>query len=104
MAIINNAVEAMESLMDKDQVRRAHAQAEGEILAARLSALREGQGIRQSEVGPFSQSSESRLERRKDMKISTLIEYLDGIGMGLEIRAFPKDLGNAAQPVTLLKV
>jgi hypothetical protein len=104
MAIVNNAVEAMESLMEKDQVRRAHAQAEGEILAIRLSALGEGQGMRQAEVGTFSQSSASRLERRKDMRISTLIEYLDGIGMGLEIRALPKDMGNAAQPVTLLKV
>ncbi|MFZ4618155.1 MAG: hypothetical protein ACOYM2_18405 [Rectinemataceae bacterium] len=38
----------------------------------------------------FTQTSASRLEKRTDWKLSTLIEYLDDIGMGLELRAYPK--------------
>jgi len=30
------------------------------------------------------------IERRKNIRISTLIEYLNSFGMGLEIKTFPK--------------
>lgn len=59
-------------------------------LAIRLSQLREEQNIKQSEMENFSQTAISKIEKRKDMKISTLIEYLDSLGMGLEIVAYPK--------------
>ena len=104
MAIVENAVKAMESRMKADQIHRAHAEAEREILSLRLAGLRERRGIKQTEIPAFSQTAISKLERRKDIKLSTLIEYLEGIGMGLEIRVYPKDNGDSQAPETLLKV
>ena len=104
MAIVKNAVKAMEASMTADQVHRAHAEAEREILSMRLAELRERRGIKQTDISTFSQTAISKLEKRKDMKLSTLIEYLEGIGMGLEIRVYPKDGKGAHKAETLLKV
>jgi hypothetical protein len=99
-----NAVKAMEAQMTEEQVHRAHAVAGREILAIKLAELRERRGVKQTDITAFSQTAVSKLERRKDMKLSTLIEYLDGIGMGLEIRVYPKGEKEAAKAETLLKV
>jgi len=104
MAIVKNAVKAMEASMTADQVHRARAEAEREILSMRLAELRERRGIKQTDISAFSQTAISKLERRKDMKLSTLIEYLEGIGMGLEIRVYPKDAKGSTKAETLLKV
>jgi hypothetical protein len=90
MAIVRNAVKAMESKMSEERIRRARLAADREILALQLAKLRERKRIRQSDLRAFTQTAVSKLERRKDMKLSTLIEYLDGIGMGLEISVYPK--------------
>ena len=52
----------------------------------------------------FTQSSISKIEKRKDMKISTLIDYLDSLGMGLEIITYPKVSVSNKQEKVLLKV
>jgi transcriptional regulator with XRE-family HTH domain len=101
---MKNAVKAMEGMMTEEQIRRAHATAEREILAIRLAKLRERRGIKQTEVPAFSQTAVSKLEKRKDMKISTLVEYLEGIGMGLELRVYPKGSNGTTQGEILLKV
>lgn len=87
---MKDAIKMMESQMSPEAVRKAHLKAEQEILAIRLSQLREEQNVKQSEMENFSQTAISKIEKRKDMKISTLIEYLDSLGMGLEIVAYPK--------------
>lgn len=104
MAIVKNAIMAMENTMTEDQVHRARAIAEREILSIRLADLRTRQGVKQSDIGTFSQTAVSKLERRKDMKISTLIDYLEGIGMGLEIRVYQKDAKGTNKSETLLRV
>jgi len=104
MSIVNNAVKAMEDLMTNEQVHHARADAEREVLAMRLAELRERRGIKQADFNAFSQTAVSKLERRKDMKVSTLIEYLDGIGMGLEIKAYTKDGKGSPLTETLLRV
>ena len=104
MAIVKNAVKAMEAVMSPERVHRARAEAEREILSMRLAELRERRGIKQTDLAAFSQTAISKLERRKDMKLSTLIEYLEGIGMGLEIRVYPKDGKDSHKTETLLKV
>jgi hypothetical protein len=104
MAIVKNAVTAMEASMTKAQIHRAHAEAEKEILSMKLAELRERQGIKQSDINAFSQTAISKLERRKDMKLSTLIEYLDGIGMGLEIKVYPKNSKSSQKSEILLRV
>ena len=60
-------------------------------------------GFKQEEIKSFSQSSVSKLESRKDMKISNLIEYLDNLGLGIEIKAYPKDKNKKNEDIVLLK-
>lgn len=99
---MKDAIKMMESQMSEEAIRKAHLKAEQEILSIRLAQLREEQNIRQSEMSNFSQTSVSKIEKRKDIKISTLIDYLDNLGMGLEILAYSKN-NNATEKV-LLKI
>ena len=79
-------------------------EAANEIFNIRLADLRRKNNIRQTDVSSFSQSALSKLEKRKDMKISTLIEYMKSIGMGLEIKAFPKGKHSKKDEAILVKV
>jgi hypothetical protein len=99
-----NAIEAMELLMSSESVQRARMKAEQEILAIKLGQLRERRGLKQNEVEKFSQTSVSRLEKRRDIKISTLAEYLNSLGMGLEIKTYPKDKSVKLEEEVLLKI
>jgi len=85
-----DGIKMMESKMKPESVERSRIMAEQEILTIKLGQLRERLGVKQDEFENFSQTSISRLEKRKDIRISTLIEYLDNLGMGLEIKTFPK--------------
>jgi hypothetical protein len=104
MGVAKNAVKAMGKTMSAEQIRRAHQAAEREILSIRLAELRERQGVKQADMKAFTQTAISKLEKRRDMKVSTLIEYLDGIGMGLEIRVYRKNSRNKKKVQTLLRV
>jgi hypothetical protein len=104
MAMVKNAVKAMEAMMSDEQVRRARLAAEREILSMRLAELRERQGVKQSDMKAFSQTAVSKLEKRRDMKLSTLIEYVHGIGMGLEIRVYRKGAKRSGKAQTLLRM
>ena len=73
---------------------------EQDSLNIKLKALRGKYGIKQEEVKNFSQTAVSKLERRKDLKISTLIDYLESLGFGLEITAMQKE-NNAVREVLL---
>jgi hypothetical protein len=75
---------------------------ERDSLNIKLKALRGKYGIKQANVSNFTQTAISKLERRKDLKISTLIDYLESLGFGLEITAMPK--GDNAVKEVLLKV
>ena len=101
---MKDAIKMMENNMSADAVRRAHIKAEQDIMSIRLAQLREEQNIKQSEMPNFSQSSISKIEKRKDMKISTLIDYLDSLGMGLEIITYPKSAVSEKQGKVLLKI
>jgi len=73
----NDFIDELETTLPEKRIKKAHKEAEQAILQIKLSELREKQGIRQEDIKSFSQSGVSKLETRKDMKISTLIEYLD---------------------------
>ena len=100
---MKNAIKMMESNMSQESVRRAHIKAEQDIMTIRLAQLREEQNVKQSEMTNFSQSSVSKIEKRTDIKISTLIDYLDSLGMGLEIITYPKTANSKKQEKVLLK-
>ena len=101
---MHDAIKMMESKMIPESVKRSRIMAEQEILAIRLAQLREKLGVKQTEFDNFSQTSISRLERRKDIRISTLIEYLSNLGMGLEIKTFPKTKKRKVKEEILLRV
>jgi len=75
--------------------------AEQESLNIRLVMLREKYGVKQSEITNFTQTSVSKLENSKDIRISTLIDYLDSLGIGLEIVVYQK---NSTEKELLLRV
>jgi transcriptional regulator with XRE-family HTH domain len=101
---MRDAIKMMESKMTPESVARSRMMAEQEILTIKLGQLREKLGIKQTEFNNFSQTSVSRIEKRKDIRISTLIEYLDNLGMGLEIKTFPKKKKKNITEEILLKV
>ena len=101
---MKDAIKMMESKMSPDAVKRAKIKAEQDIMTIRLAQLREERNVKQSEMANFTQSSVSKIEKRKDIKISTLIDYLDSLGMGLEIITYPKYAVSNMQEKVLLKV
>ena len=62
---MRDAIKMMESKMTPESVERSRKMAEQEILTIRLGQLREKLGIKQDEFNNFSQTSISRLEKRK---------------------------------------
>lgn len=97
-------IDELESMLPPEKVQRAKKEAEKEIFRIRLSELRKQMGVKQEDIRSFTQSGISKLESRKDMKISTLVAYLDSIGMGLEIKAYPKKKKKKIEEVVLLKM
>lgn len=71
--------------MSKDSIRRAEGEANKIMLNLRLAELRKHAGRSQSEIQGYRQSSVSKIEARKDMKISTLVAYCLSLGFGVEI-------------------
>ncbi len=97
-------MDELEAMLPSERVQRAKKEAEKEIFRIRLSELRKQMGMKQEDVQAFTQSGISKLESRKDMKISTLVEYLHNIGMGVEIKAYPKKRKHKVEDVVLLKM
>jgi len=94
-------ISELDAKMDPAVLARARKMAERESLNIRLGMLREKYGVKQSEISNFTQTAVSKLENRKDIRISTLIDYLDSLGMGLEITACPK---NTTEKELLLRI
>ena len=101
---MKDAIKMMESNMGKESMEQARLLAEQEILTIRLAQLRERLGIKQTDFSRFSQTSISRLEKRKDIRVSTLIEYLRSMGLGLEIRTYPQKKTHKMGEEILLRV
>ena len=91
----------LDAKMNPEVLVRAKKMAEQESLNIRLGMLREKYGVKQSEISNFTQTAVSKLENRKNIRISTLIDYLDSLGMGLEITACPR---NSSKKELLLRL
>jgi len=94
-------INELDARMNPAVLAKVKKMAEEESLNIRLAILREKYGIKQSEITKFAQTAVSKLEKRKDIRISTLIDYLDSLGMGLEISARPR---NSTKKELLLRV
>jgi hypothetical protein len=93
----------LEKRMSPGAIARSRDNAKREVFRIRLADLRRQQGIRQKQIGSFSQSSLSKLEARSDMKISTLIDYLEAIGMGIQIKALPRGKSKNSSGLVLVE-
>ena len=91
MPIIKNAIEVLESKLPPERVARARRKAEQTLFTLRLNELRKQLRLRQIDVTSFSQSALSKLEKRSDMKLSILIEYLKSMGCDVEIKVYPRE-------------
>jgi hypothetical protein len=87
--------------LPQKRLRSARRKAASALLAIQLDELRRSENIRQEDVEGFSQESVSRLEKREDWKVSTLIEYLDALGFEMEIRI--KKKSSRSKSIQLLK-
>jgi len=96
-------INELESTLSKDRIKNARKKAEKEILQIKLAEIRKKFGIRQEDIKSFSQSGVSKLESRKDLKISTLIQYLENLGLGVEIKVYPKNKKMKNSEIILLK-
>jgi hypothetical protein len=97
-------IDELVSMIPPARAERAKKEAEKEIFQIRLSEIRKKMGVRQEDIKSFTQSGISKLESRKDMKVSTLLDYLKNIGLGIEIKVFSKDLKRkGVEEITLLK-
>jgi molecular chaperone GrpE (heat shock protein) len=94
-------ISELDAKMNPEVLAKAKKMAQKESLNIRLAMLREKYGVKQSEISNFTQTAVSKLENRKDIRISTLIDYLDSLGMGLEITAHSK---NSSRKELLLRV
>ena len=101
---MRDAIKMMESKMSPESAARSRAMAEQEILTIRLGQLGEKLSVRQDGFDNRNRQSIPEFEKRKDIRISTLIEYLDRLGMGLEIKTFPKNNDGAVEEEILLRV
>lgn len=93
------------SRFTSDEIKEISTDVKKEILMIKLSELRHIMNVTQKEIKGFSQPSVASLEKRKDMKISTLVNYLSEIGMGMEIKVFAKRRrATVPKEMVLLKV
>jgi molecular chaperone GrpE (heat shock protein) len=94
-------ISELDAKMNPAVLAKAKKMAEEESLNIRLAILREKYGMKQAEIANFTQTAVSKLEKRKDIRISTLIDYLDSLDMGLEITARRR---NSSKKELLLRV
>jgi hypothetical protein len=74
-----------------EQIDSVKKRVQENILRIRLADLRRQMNVKQSDVEGFTQPAVASLERRRDMKISTLAHYLNSIGMSMEIHVQPRE-------------
>ncbi len=102
--VATNFFDKVEARLPIEKVKEAYRKGEAMSLQYRLKNMRQALGVRQEDMKGFSQVSISKIEKRKDMRISTLIEYLNVLGVDLEIIARPhKKVKDSAPYYVLLE-
>ena len=87
---LTNFFTLAEKSLPKERVAEAYNEAQKEILKIKLADIRKQFGIKQTDVSGFSQPAISRLEARKDMKVSTLMDYIHSLGLEIQIKVKDK--------------
>ena len=87
----SNFFEQSSKVMSLKRAQRADKRAREIIHFLKLSEARKKMGLRQVDIKGFTQAEISKIENRTDIKLSTLMEYLRSIGMGIKIIGIPKN-------------
>jgi hypothetical protein len=90
MAIVKDAMKAMESVMSDESIARSNEIYEREVLMLNLAELRAHYNVKQTDITGFSQPAISRIEGRTDIKLSTLVKYLSQMDLAMEIKVRPR--------------
>lgn len=91
-------VHAKKSL-EKKAFNRAVQKGQEKALELRLKMARELIGLNQSDLKGMGQPEVSKIEKRKDLKISTLTKYAKAMGMKVKISLVPED--EDGQPIAV---
>jgi hypothetical protein len=76
--------------MTPASIRRSDEKAGRLLLALRLAEFRKRVGADQGKVKGFRQPEVSKIEGRRDIKLSTLVDYCRGLGAEVKIVATRK--------------
>ena len=90
MAIVKDAMAAIEGVMSEESIARSNDIYERELLILKLAELREQYKVKQTDIKGFSQPAISRIEGRTDIKLSTLVKYLTQMDLEMEIKVRPR--------------
>ena len=88
---IKDFADELAAMLPPERVTRAKDKARKTIFRLQLAELRRQMGIQMEEASTPDISPLSKMETRADLKISALIEYLDYLGLGMEITVYPKN-------------
>ena len=94
----------LRATMTPEQLARSAAKAEGMLVELQLTQLRQARQKTQVEVAQAmdtQQAAVSKLERREDMYLSTLREYVEALGGELKLVASFPDAEIPIQPTPL---
>lgn len=93
---------ALQAQMAPEALRRAEAKAEAMLRSMTLDELREALELTQEEVAKrlqVKQPAVAKLERREDVRLSTLRALIEAMGGQIEVRAiFPQGTVILRQP------
>lgn len=83
---IKDFTDELAAMLPPERVIRAAKDAKKMIFHLHLAELRQQMGIRKEELSTVTQTMVSKLEARNDVNISSLIEYLDHLGLAWRLR------------------
>lgn len=83
--------EYAKELMGEERYNKAIKKGQARANKLRLKMARELIGLNQTDLKGFTQPEVSKIEKRKDLKISTLEKYAQAIGMKVKISLVLKD-------------
>jgi hypothetical protein len=89
--IKQNSINVMKLMMSPRQLERVSIECKISRLLIALRELRLEQNIRQEDIKGFSQPAISKLESRSDMRLSTLLKYIDALGYDITIQVSHKE-------------
>lgn len=86
-------------VMGEENFTKAVKKGQGKAHELRLKMAREFIGLNQTELKGMTQPEVSKIEKRKDLKISTLDKYAKAMGMKVKICLVPEDEDD--QPIAI---